>query len=150
MAISENIRVDKFDDPDEPTKSGAYIEVFERDGKVVGRMNFFDSDWPRGPKVLRAFQRALGAAIELMEAEIHKETPLPNLVSILGMILGEESMPDEKLLAKLSPEEREAVAKWAFDCHLEASDNDVDVGPMPACLRDQLPEKHFYKHWRTT
>lgn len=47
-------------------KSGAYIEVFERYGNPVARMNFFDSDTPRQLDELRTFHAAIGRAIEAM------------------------------------------------------------------------------------
>lgn len=163
MRINENVRVDKFDDPTEPTKSGAYIEVFERDGKIVGRMNYFDSDWPRGPKVLRAFHKALGAAIELMENDDASESePVTTeiLMDLLGLVMAKSGdtimavdlsdVPSADTLEKLTPEQREELAQWASDCHFEASDNDVTAGPLPAYIRDQLPDDHFYKNWRVT
>lgn len=49
------------------TTTGAYIELFERDGKPVGRMNFFDGDHPRTAAELRNFHKALGTAIEILD-----------------------------------------------------------------------------------
>lgn len=139
--------------------SGAYIEVWERTGRIVGRMNFFDDDLPRSAEELRIFHRALGKAIERMEEESAKlemppldvkggPTSLEDLKIMLGLVMVEEHMPPESMLEALTQEQREEVAEWCGDCHFEASDNDVVAGPMPTCLRDQLSDDHFYKDWR--
>jgi hypothetical protein len=67
MKINTNVRVQEHEDPNHPATTGAYVEVFERNSKIVGRMNYFDSDHPRTAEELRAYYRALGKAIEIME-----------------------------------------------------------------------------------
>ena len=63
--LNETISVD-------PNNFGAYIELFERGGKRVGRMNFFDGDTPRTADELRKFHSALGRAIETIEEKEEK------------------------------------------------------------------------------
>jgi len=66
--------------------------------------------------------------------------------TIMGVDLSD--VPSADMLERLTPEQREEVARWAGDCHLEASDNDVHPGPCPQPLRDLLPNDHPYKTWR--
>lgn len=47
--------------------SGAYIEVWERDGKLGARMNFFDGDEHRKLDELRRFATALDRAIKVLD-----------------------------------------------------------------------------------
>jgi hypothetical protein len=167
---SSNISVADFEVSGHPVMSGAYIEVFERGGRMVGRMNFFDSDTPRGPKELRAFHRALGRAIKVMEEKTDAPTPEPvsleALHDMLCRVMGKAAVPmghgySDNLfeadyndvpkfdtLEQLTQEEREEVMVWARDCHIEASDNDVKVGPCPEPLRSRLPDDHRFKTWR--
>lgn len=157
--FSISIRVQDFETPEVSAHPGAYIEVWERNGRIVGRTHFFDSDIPRSAEQLKIFHRALGKAIERMEKESAKRelppldvkgTPptLEMLKSMLGLVMVPEYMPPDSVLEKLTETEREEMAEWCGDCHFEASDNEVIAGPMPPCLRDQLPADHFYKNWR--
>ena len=80
------------------------------------------------------------------------------LTDLLGLVMAKtgdtimetdlSDVPSPDTLEKLTPEQREEVARWAADCHLEASDNDVKVGPCPEPLRSMLREDHTYKTWR--
>jgi hypothetical protein len=47
--------------------SGAYIEVWEKNGKAGARMNFFDGDRHIRLDELRRFARALDRAIKVVE-----------------------------------------------------------------------------------
>ena len=47
--------------------NGAYIEVWERDGKLGARMNFFDGDRHIKLDELRRFAKALDRAIKVVE-----------------------------------------------------------------------------------
>lgn len=49
--------------------TGAYIEVFERDGRPVARMNFFDGTCPRPVEELVKFHKALSKAIALLKED---------------------------------------------------------------------------------
>jgi hypothetical protein len=73
MRVNESIWVRTHEDKEHPVTSGAYIEVFERSGSVGARMSFFDSDHLRGAGELKAFHRALGAAIDLIEADVEAQ-----------------------------------------------------------------------------
>ena len=48
--------------------SGAYIEVWEKNGKPGARMNFFDGDRHIRLDELRRFAKALDRAIKVVEA----------------------------------------------------------------------------------
>ena len=70
------------------------------------------------------------------------------LQDMLGLVMTPEELPPEDVLEPLTQPERQEIADWVGGCHFEASDNDCTAGPMPAVLRDQLPEEHTYKTWR--
>lgn len=156
-----NVRVDEFEEEGHPIHSGAYIEVFERDGKPVARMNFFDSDSPRTLEQLTAFYHALGSVLRQMKEEARNALTVRDVASALALVLTKPApagaglldldlsdMPSQKMLEGLTSTERRAVANWARTCHYEASDNLVQAGPMPECLRSLLPDDHPFKNWR--
>lgn len=64
------------------------------------------------------------------------------LQDMLGLVMTPEELPSRDVLEPLTQPEREEVADWVGGCHFEASDNDCTAGPMPAILRDKLPEGH--------
>jgi hypothetical protein len=70
------------------------------------------------------------------------------LLDLLGLVMAPDEMPSDKMLEGLTREQLEEVGRWCGDVHLGASDNPVEAGPMPVCLRDHLPDGHTYKTWR--
>jgi len=89
---------------------------------------------------------------------VSDEVTMDVLTDLLGLVMAKtgdtimgvdlSDVPTPQTLEKLTPEQREEVARWAADCHLEASDNDVHPGPCPEPLRALLPDNHPYKTWR--
>lgn len=108
----------------------------------------------------------LGTEVTPKQKTITYYEPVPDpepvtnevLQDLLGLVMAktgdtimdvdDSDVPTAEMLEKLTPEQREEVARWAGDCHLEASDNDVHPGPCPEPLRGMLPEDHPYKTWR--
>jgi hypothetical protein len=108
----------------------------------------------------------LGTEVEPKQKTITVYTTVPDpepvtmemLTDLLGLVMAKtggtvmavdlSDVPSPDTLEKLTPEQREELAQWAADCHLEASDNDVRPGPCPQPLRDMLPGDHPYKTWR--
>ena len=92
------------------------------------------------------------------EVEDPEPVTMEVLTDLLGLVMAKtgdtimevdlSDVPTVEVLEKLTPEQREEVARWAADCHLEASDNDVRPGPCPEPLRTMLPDGHPYKTWR--
>lgn len=70
------------------------------------------------------------------------------LVDLLGLVMVPDEIPAAGVLEELTQAELDEVGQWCTDIHCEASDIDIKVGPMPACLRDRLPAGHTYKEWR--
>lgn len=69
---------------------------------------------------------------------------------ILSLVLAPDDMPSREGIERLTDRDREQVALWAGRMHLEASDNDVKVGPAPKCLRRILSPEHYLQRWRVT
>lgn len=66
--------------------------------------------------------------------------------NVLMLVLEEnDQLPD---VSGLTAEQLTKVYDWAVDLSLEASDNDVTVGPAPECLRMLLPADHYFQTWR--
>ena len=66
---------------------------------------------------------------ETTELEPESDT-IQDLLQLVGTVRTIEQ------IESWSPEDRTAVIKWASAVHLDASDNDVEIPPKPACLSD--------------
>lgn len=57
----------------------------------------------------------------------------------LGLVLNPWPLDDDRLVlsavAAWTPAQREAAFRWAWLSHLRANDNEVDVPPVPDCVR---------------
>lgn len=69
-------------------------------------------------------------------------------MAMLGLVLHEDEMPSELSIGEMTNAERDAVIAWSAACHAEASDNQVEAGPAPECLRRVLPNDHYLQEWR--
>jgi hypothetical protein len=70
------------------------------------------------------------------------------LLDLLGLVMAQNEVPSVKILEGLTQEQLEEVERWCVAVHWGASDNPDKAGPMPAYLREHLPEGHPYKTWR--
>jgi hypothetical protein len=81
------------------------------------------------------------------------------LLDLLGLVMARDEMPSVKMLEGLTLKQLAEVERWCVAVHWSASDNPPDVhwgasrnpdeaGPMPAYLREHLPDGHPYKTWR--
>ena len=69
-----------------------------------------------------------------------------DLRECLLLVLG-EGCPSEDKLAEMTLSERAAIADWAADMYLAASENSVEPARIPEQLNALLPDGHFYKNW---
>jgi len=108
------------------------------------------------PKIIEFYEELVRR--ERAAAEIPDPVTMEVLTDLLGLVMAKRGdtimsvdlsdVPTPDTLEKLTPEQREEVARWAADCHFEASDNDVRPGACPEPLRALLPDDHPYKTWR--
>lgn len=79
--------------------------------------------------------------IELAQAEGIDDEPEVNADTDMAycalLLVGAPNVPEEAV-ASWSQDERNAAYDWAMARHIRASDNDVEVPPMPACVAAYL------------